>query len=80
SGSELEDKYNLYSEAIFNSLKSDQINDVVLRHSRRRIDRSLKKVDLSRASSVGELSTILDSNLSELNIAAISDFKQREIE
>lgn len=80
SGSELEDKYNLYSEAIFNSLKSDQINDVVLRHSRRRIDRSLKKVDLSRASSVGELSTILDSNLSELNITAISDFKQREIE
>ncbi|MGE4390792.1 MAG: AAA family ATPase [Aeromonas sp.] len=80
SGSDLECKYNMYSEAIFNNIKSEQINDVVLRYSRRRIDRNLKKVDLSSASSVEELSSILDSKLSELNISAISDFKKKEID
>ncbi|EKF9208387.1 AAA family ATPase [Vibrio cholerae] len=80
SGSELDDKYKLYSDAIFNSVKSNQINDVVLRHSRRRIDRNLKKVDLSNATSVEALSSVLESKLAELNILAISDLKQTEIE
>ncbi|MGL6405310.1 hypothetical protein ACSZM7_03765 [Aeromonas veronii] len=70
----------MYSEAIFNNIKSEQINDVVLRYSRRRIDRNLKKVDLSSASSVEELSSILDLKLSELNISAIYDFKKKEID
>lgn len=51
-----------------------------MRHSRRRIDRNLKKVDLSNATSVEALSSVLESKLAELNILAISDLKQREIE
>ncbi|MDN4714184.1 hypothetical protein QYZ39_11015 [Vibrio parahaemolyticus] len=80
SDSELADKYNSFSHSIFNSVKANQIDDVVLRHCRRRIDRNLKKVDLSNASSVEMLSTVLESKLAELDITAISNHKKTEIE
>ncbi|HAS6154460.1 TPA: AAA family ATPase, partial [Vibrio vulnificus] len=80
SGVELNSKYNHYCASIFNSINDKQIEDVVLRHSKRRIDRALKKLDLTDAKSVEELSTVLGSKLAELDISTISNTKRQEIQ
>ncbi|HGY9617668.1 AAA family ATPase [Vibrio harveyi] len=80
SGVELTSKHNLYCTSILKSINDKQIEDVVLRHSKRRIDRALKKVDLTDAKSVEELSTVLGSKLSELDISTISNTKRQGIQ
>jgi hypothetical protein len=80
SGAELTAKYNTYRDAVFASAKEKQINDVILRYCKRRIDRSLKKVDLSNASSVNMLNDILQEKVSALNISEIADYKKTAIE
>ena len=79
-GIDLTSKHNHYCTSIINSISDKQIEDVVLRHSKRRIDRALKKVDLTDAKSVEDLSTVLGSKLSELDISAISNNKRQEIQ
>ena len=57
SGDELDEKIEALSDAIFNLLNSEKaIEEVVVRYCRRRIDRALKKVDLSEAETISSLS------------------------
>ncbi|EBI9831301.1 hypothetical protein DRE45_23570 [Salmonella enterica subsp. enterica] len=53
AGAELEQKLSNLQSAIFNSLSSQTaLDDVVARYCRRRIDRVLKKVDLSDSKTI----------------------------
>ncbi|MFA0570326.1 AAA family ATPase [Vibrio gallaecicus] len=80
SGVELTEKFDAFSSALFASAKDKQITDVVIRYCKRRIDRTLKKIDLSKASSVDTLDQALQEKVSALNIAAIADYKKTAIE
>ena len=76
-GAELEDMLNALKADIFAKLNEPEaINDVVMRYSRRRIDRFLKKVDLSAASTVPELKEECRRKTDELNVESIA--KQAE--
>jgi ABC-type cobalamin/Fe3+-siderophores transport system ATPase subunit len=73
TGSELEEKLEVLSEAIFNSLSSERaVEDVVVRYCRRRIDRTLKKVDLSEAETISSLGDKYLSETQSLNINEIA--------
>ncbi|KON51921.1 ABC transporter ATP-binding protein [Vibrio parahaemolyticus] len=80
SGSELTEKFNTYRDAVFTSAKEKHITDVVIRYCKRRIDRTLKKIDLSEVSSVDSLDHVLREKVSTLNVAAIADYKKTAIE
>ena len=72
-GAELEDMLNALKADIFAKLNEPEaINDVVMRYSRRRIDRFLKKVDLSAASTVPELKEECRRKTDELNVESIA--------
>ncbi len=56
TGDEIDTSLNNLAEAIFGSLDSERaIENVVIRYCKRRIDRSLKKIDLSGAETVAAL-------------------------
>lgn len=75
TGSELDEKLENLSEAVFNLLSSEKvIEEVVVRYCRRRIDRTLKKVDLSEAKTI---STLRDRYLNETQSLDISETAQR---
>lgn len=72
-GSELEARLNDLKAAIFSTLNSAAaIDAVVTRHCRRRIDRILKKIDLSESASVAELTTEYGCQTAALDIADIA--------
>jgi ABC-type cobalamin/Fe3+-siderophores transport system ATPase subunit/BMFP domain-containing protein YqiC len=73
NGEELETKLHSLAESVFNTLDSERaINKVVTRYCRRRIDRLLKKIDLSEASSVTELENKYNTETALLNINDIA--------
>lgn len=73
-GKELEEQLNKLSESIFNSLATDEkIENVVTRYCMRRIDRALKKIDLSDAKTVTELSEKYKQETALLDIKKIAD-------
>lgn len=75
TGGELDEKLENLSEAIFNSINSERaIEEVVVRYCRRRIDRTLKKVDLSEAETIP---TLRDKYLKETQRLDISEIAQR---
>lgn len=79
TGSELEDKFQTYQQAVFSSLKDSQIDAAIIRYCRRRIDRALKKVDLSNANSVEMLNDLLKKEVSILNIEEIGSYAKEKI-
>lgn len=77
---ELEAKLDGFTAAIIDSVSDKNKEDAVIRFCRRRIDRALKKIDLSDSSSVEELRASLDAEVTNLNIEALSDYARRKIE
>lgn len=78
TGSELDTKLNGLAEAIFESLSSVKANEnraiekVVTRYCKRRIDRLLKKIDLSEPETVNELANLYRQQTSILDIESIA--------
>jgi hypothetical protein len=74
-GIDLERRLNALKAAIFQSLNSaEAIDAVVTRYCRRRIDRLLKKIDLSGTSNVADITTEYSRQTAALDI---SDIAQR---
>ena len=73
TGDALNEKLNNLAEAIFDSLNSPKaIEKVVTRYCKRRIDRLLKKIDLSEAETVEELATRYTHQTEALDIEGIA--------
>ncbi|MDB2386154.1 AAA family ATPase [Shewanella sp.] len=73
TGAELDEKLQALSDAIFNSLSSERaIEEVVVRYCRRRIDRILKKVDLSEAETISTLNDKYTAETQSLDINNIA--------
>ncbi len=73
AGEDLTNKLNNLSEAVFDSLNSgNAINEVVARYCRRRIDRLLKKIDLSDAKNIEEITAKYSIETEGLNIEDIA--------
>lgn len=80
SGDELGTKIIELSESIFNMLNSEKaIEDVVVRYCRRRIDRTLKKIDLSQAETISELEEKYMHETLALNIESIAEESRSRI-
>jgi hypothetical protein len=72
-GTDLDSRLNALKAAVFGTLRSDEaIDAVVTRYCRRRIDRLLKKVDLSTASNVADITAEYGRQTAALNIADIA--------
>lgn len=70
---ELESRLDALKAVIFNGLNSDAaINDVVTRYCRRRIDRFLKKIDLSASKDVATITTEYTQQTTAINIDKIA--------
>ena len=80
SGSELIERLATLKESVFGKINQPgAIDEVVARHCRRRIDRALKKIDLSSALTVEEINTELGKLTSALNVASIADIATTRI-
>lgn len=72
-GQELEDCLNGLADAIFQTINTPElVEKVVARYCRRRIDRLLKKIDLSNSSSIEELKVELETQITDLDIDALA--------
>lgn len=72
-GDELEHRLAALRDAIFGTLNTEEaVERVVARYCRRRIDRTLKKIDLSGAATVDEIADVYDQKTDELDIQAIA--------
>jgi ABC-type molybdenum transport system ATPase subunit/photorepair protein PhrA len=81
AGADLEQQLSKLQTAIFNTLQSRAaIEDVVVRYCRRRIDRALKKVDLSGSESVDGLLSEYAAQTAALDIAGIAAGATRKIQ
>ena len=80
-GDGLEARLNNLREAVFAGIGSpDQKRATVLRHMARQIDRLLKRVDLSAATSVKELKQSFDDNVGALDADALASDVEDQIE
>ncbi len=80
TGDELDAKLNNLAEAIFDLLNSDRaIEKVVTRYCKRRIDRLLKKLDLSEAETVEALADRYNQQTATLNVVNIAEEATRRI-
>ena len=79
-GDELEDKLNALKTAVFETLTAKKIDAVVMRYCRRRIDRFLKHIDLSEASTVPDIKKQCDRQIAKLDIEAIAKQAKTRIE
>lgn len=81
NGVDLENLLGALKTAVFETLNSaEAIDAVVTRYCRRRIDRLLKKVDLSEASSVPDITAEYTRQTEALNIAEIAQQAKDRIE
>ena len=81
AGAELEQKLTNLKTGIFNSLNSQAaIEDVVVRYCRRRIDRALKKVDLSDSKNINEIISEFEVRTSALDIEGIASVATQKIQ
>lgn len=79
-GSELDENIMNLTESIFGTLNSDRaIENVVVRYCRRRIDRTLKKIDLSESESISELEQKYTQETGVLNIENIAEESRSRI-
>ena len=80
-GTEKHEKQAALAAAVFETLNDPQkIEDAVVKYCKRRIDRALKKVDLSEGRTLTELQITYRSATSELDICAIAAQRTSEIE
>jgi AAA domain, putative AbiEii toxin, Type IV TA system len=80
-GAELEGKLSALESAIFQSLNSAAaVEAVVARYCRRRIDRLLKKVDLSDAANIADITATYNRKTAEIDIADIAHRARDRIE
>jgi hypothetical protein len=80
-GADLEQKLSNLKAAIFDTLQSQAaIDDVVVRYCRRRIDRTLKKIDLSGPKSVTDLVAEYGAQTASLDIAGVAAGAARKIQ
>ncbi|EEX08972.1 ABC transporter, ATP-binding protein-related protein [Ruegeria lacuscaerulensis ITI-1157] len=80
SGGELDQKLSQLANAIFGSLDTEKkVEAVVVRYCRRRIDRALKKVDLSNASTIEALQGEYAARTGALDIEGIAAMRTGEI-
>ena len=80
-GADLESRMEELKSAIFEMLvPPEAIDAVVARYCRRRIDRILKKIDLSEASNVTEIATEFARQIAALNIEDIAQSARTRIE
>lgn len=80
-GAELEQKLSNLKTAIFNGLNSQTaLEDVVARYCRRRIDRALKKVDLSDSKNINEIISEYKTQTSALDILGIAEVATQKIQ
>ena len=77
---ELEDKLNELKTAVFETLTATEIDAVVMRYCRRRIDRFLKHIDLREASTVPDIKKQYDRQIAKLDIEAIAKQAKTRIE
>ncbi|MEP2891264.1 AAA family ATPase [Tateyamaria sp.] len=81
AGAELTEKLNALAEAIYQTLDTDpKIEAVVVRYCQRRIDRMLKKIDLSAAKTVEDLKGEFTARTGALDIESIAVKRTAEIE
>lgn len=81
AGADLEQQLSKLQESIFNTLKSQAaIDEVVVRYCRRRIDRALKKVDLSAPKTVEQIISEYGVQTAALDIASIASRAIRKIQ
>jgi len=80
TGDDLESRLNSLKTEIFNSLNSTAAVDaVVARYCLRRIDRFLKKIDLSESADVFEIASKYSSKTNALNIADVAQRAKNRI-
>lgn len=80
SGKELEQRIASLTDAIFESLDSDEaIEKVAVRYSKRRIDRILKKLDLSGARTADEIESEYTQRTGELDVRGLTERFKVEI-
>jgi energy-coupling factor transporter ATP-binding protein EcfA2 len=73
AGEDLEARLNALKAAVFDTLNSAAAIDlVVTRHCRRRIDRTLKKLDLSGARTVADIDDAYRANVAALDVLALA--------
>lgn len=81
AGPDVEHQLKKLSAAVFARLKSPaEINEVVMRYCRRRIDRTLKRIDLSDAKDVASLAAEYSSLTAELDVAALAAAATAEVQ
>lgn len=79
-GEERDEKVAALAEAIFAKLDSPQnIEKVVVEYCKRRIDRALKKVDLSAGTTLDELQDCYSTATAEIDISSIVSQRTNEI-
>lgn len=80
-GLELQTRLESLKQDVLTEVGRDgSINEVVLRYCRRRIDRTLKKIDLKDAKTSEELSEIYAERTSALDVAAVANAMRDRIE
>lgn len=80
SGSDLEEKLSQLKEAVFKEIISeDDIEKVLVRYCQRRIDRILKKIDLSKSKNISELINNYNEKVIPLNIESIAEELAKKI-
>lgn len=80
SGEELEQRIASLADAIFESVDSDEaIEKVAVRYSKRRIDRILKKLDLSGARTTDEIENEYTQRTGELDVRGLTERFKGEI-
>jgi len=78
---ELEQKLSDLQGAIFESLQSqEKIEDVVIKYCRRRIDRALKKIDLSDQKNIADLAREYNSQTNLLKIEELAEIATGKIQ
>lgn len=80
SGEELEQRISSFTDAIFESVDSDEaIEKLAVRYSKRRIDRILKKLDLSDARTADEIEIEYTRRTRELDVRGLTERFKDEI-
>jgi hypothetical protein len=79
-GEDLEQRLIELAESIFQSVESDKkIEEVAVRYAKRRIDRILKKLDLSAARTTDEIEEEFNRRTGELDVRALAEQFKGEI-
>lgn len=77
---ELEKRLSELADNIFKSIASDEkIEAVAVRYAKRRIDRMLKKVDLSKAKTIEQLDEELKERIGQLDIRTLAERLKHQI-